>query len=247
MTSNRTLPGAGDTATPDPDLPVSPGCLCDGYVQHAFTWRDGRRVDLGALPPAADNNSGMFELNGNGVGAGGSENGLIDPLTGLPAREATIFEDGRLIGLGTLGGHESFAQDINSHGQVAGISSNSTLDPFSWLFFGWGTQTRAFVWRHGVMTDLGTLGGPDALEGRQTARGQIDGVSFANSTANATTGVPTLDPFLWTRGRMRDLGSLGGTFGGVGDGGLNNKGEVVGMSDLAGARTRTRSCGATAR
>jgi probable HAF family extracellular repeat protein len=33
---------------------------------------------------------------------------------------------------------------------------------------------------------------------------------------------------------MRDLGSLGGTFGGVGDGGLNNKGEVVGMSDLAG-------------
>ena len=234
ITSNGTVLGTADTITPDPDLPVSD--FNDGYVQHAFTWRSGQLVDLGALAPAADNNSGIFERNGNGVGAGGSENGRIDPLTGSPAQEATIFDHGRVIGLGTLGGHESFAQDINSRGQVAGMSSNSTPDPFScsFLLFCWRTETRAFVWRNGVMTDLGTLGGPDAVETRQNARGQIDGLSFTNSTANAVTGIPTTDPFLWENGHMLDLGSLGGTFGGVGDGGLNNKGEVVGMSDLAG-------------
>jgi probable HAF family extracellular repeat protein len=233
ITRNGAILGTADTTTPDPDLPASD--FSDGYVQHAFVWTGGHLVDLGALAPAATNNSQIYGLNGNGLGVGASENGLIDPLTGLPAEEATVFQHGHVIDLGTLGGHESFTLGVNSHGQVAGISTNTTLDPFpdqQVFFLPFIDETRGFVWRDGVMHDLGTLGGPEAQSYVQNQRGQIAGWSDTNSTPNATTGIPTIEPFLWQRGRLTGLGSLGGTIGQVGW--LNDGGEVVGISDLKG-------------
>jgi probable HAF family extracellular repeat protein len=234
VTRQGTLLGAADTPTLDSDFPNCPppgGCY-DPNIQHAFAWRNGHLTDLGALP--GENSSAVYELSGSGVGAGFSENGLVDPNTGTAAGVAVLFENGKVIDLGTLpGGHESFAQDINDRGQVAGFSSNGTPDPFS--FFGWGTQTRGFIWQHGMMTDLGTLGGTDTGVANLNQRGQIDGQS---STNNPTDGsFPTVDPYLWENGHMRDLGSLGGTFGGVGDQGLNERGEVAGTSNLAGDQT----------
>jgi probable HAF family extracellular repeat protein len=41
-----------------------------------------------------------------------------------------------------------------------------------------------------------------------------------------------MDPFLWQNGVMKDLGTLGGTFGNANW--MNSTGEVVGQSDLAG-------------
>jgi probable HAF family extracellular repeat protein len=232
IASNGTLVGAADTTTLDSDYPncAPPAPCSDPYIQHAFAWSNGRLTDLGALP--GQNISDIYELNSDGVGVGSSENGLDDPNTGTAAQIAVTFQHGRVINLGTLpGGHESFAQDINDQGQVAGNSSNGTQDPYS--MFGWGTETRAFVWRNGAMHDLGTLGGPDALQYNLNARGQIAGESYTNDTPNADSGgVPTTDPFLWQNGHMTDLGTLGGDYGNTNW--LNDRGEVVGFSNLAG-------------
>src|SRR5690349_24510871 len=51
--------------------------------------------------------------------------------------------------LPTLGGTFSHANGINNRGSVAGLSTLSG-----------DTQADAFVRENGVMTDLGTLGGP---------------------------------------------------------------------------------------
>jgi probable HAF family extracellular repeat protein len=227
-----------DTATPNPNascnIPFSPP---DCFVEHAAVWHNGTLTDLGVLPGGA--NSQTIWISGNGLIAGLSENGLIDPLTGQPEVVAALWtKDGKIIDLGTVpGGTESVALSVNSHGQVVGFSSNDIPDAFS--FFGFSTQTRAFLWQNGVMKDLGTLGGPDAVALFVNDRGQVAGFSYTDSTVNPSTGKPTTHPFLWENGKMTDLGTLGGTFAGpefsgFSFGQLNNRGEVVGASFLAG-------------
>jgi probable HAF family extracellular repeat protein len=232
LTAGGTLVGTADSSTLDADFPnLNPFMIGfpDQYVAHAFEWRGGQLRDLGALP--GNNSSSVFEVNGAGVGVGASETTTYDPYTGWPADHAVMYANGKVTDLGTLpGGFESQANDINASGLVSGFASNGIPDPYS--MFSWGTQARSFIWQNGVMTDIGTLGGPDAVSLTLNARGQITGQSYTNSSANAAFGVPTTDPFLWQNGRMRDLGTLGGVFGTPNW--MNNRGEVVGVSDLAG-------------
>ena len=228
LTPNGMLLGSADTTTPDASYPnVNPFTIefPDGNLAHAFEWQNGHLGDLGALP--GNNSSAVFEVNGSGVGVGASETTVTDPYTGWPAEHATMFTGGKVTDLGTLpAGYESQANDINDRGQVSGFASNGTPDPYS--FFSWGTQARSFIWHNGVMRDIGTLGGPDAVSTTLNARGQITGQSYTNATANPATGVPTLDPFLWQNGHMRDLGTLGGTFAMANW--INSPGDVVGFS-----------------
>src|SRR5215469_6365716 len=72
LTNQGILLGAADTATPNSAYDSCPSNFCDGYEQHAFTWRDGRLTDLGVL--AGMNGSQIYELNDHGVGAGVSQN-----------------------------------------------------------------------------------------------------------------------------------------------------------------------------
>jgi probable HAF family extracellular repeat protein len=174
--------------------------------------------------------SAVSFITQNGLVSGQSLNGSIDPLTGWPEMNAVLWTHGQVVNLGTLGGYESGAGQVNTRGQVTGISSNTVPDPYS--FLGFVTQTRAFIWQDGLMQDLGTLGGPDAFAPYINEKGQISGLSYTNSTPNPVTGLPTTDPFLWEDGKMTDLGTLGGTFGGAGW--MNNRGQVIGASNLAG-------------
>lgn len=233
ITSQGAVLGTADTTVVDNDFPnFNPFAGPDPFIEHAFEWQNGELRDLGALP--GNNSSFVFEVNGSGVGAGFSETGALDSLNGYPSVDAVLFKDGEVLDLGALpGGQESLAIATNDRGQLAGFSSNGVPDPVS--IFGWPTQTRSFIWQDGVMQDLGTLGGPDTVMATLNARGQIAGDSYTNDTPNPGTGIPTTHPFLWTGGRMRDLGTLGGTASGTTW--LNTAGEVVGQSNLAGDQT----------
>jgi probable HAF family extracellular repeat protein len=226
--SNRgVLTGSADTSTPDPN---TPNCLSsDCFITHAFKWQNGSLTDLGALPGI--NSSFGSWITENGLVAGFSGNGEIDPLTGFPEQRAVFWKDGQIIDLGTFGGNESLANAVNSRGQVVGLSTNTVPDSFD--FYGFGTQMHAFVWQSGVMMDLGTIGdGPDSIAYWVNESGQVAGITYTDSTPNPLTTVPPMHPFLWENGTMHDLGTIGGTQV-FQLNGLNERGQVIGSMTLA--------------
>jgi probable HAF family extracellular repeat protein len=241
VNSSGVVVGGADTSTPDPTSTMFNG---DAYLSYGFTWQDGVVHKLGALP--GFNSSFPYWVSNNGHVVGVSENG-IDPLTGFRALEAVLWgKDGSITDLGTLGGYDSSANAVNNRGQVVGEALNTIPDPytsnFNNFFIAGATQVHAFRWTKSEgMQDLGTLGGTDSAAFLINDRGQILGFSFTDSTVNPATGLPTTHPFLWENGKMTDLGTLGGTFSGPfipeSVGGLNNRGEVAGTSNLAGDLT----------
>jgi probable HAF family extracellular repeat protein len=238
---NRRGATVGASATAIPSPPNTNVSICEGFlgavpfVFHAFKWQDGVVTDLGTLP-GPDNCSVATSMNARGEIIGYSENGATDPLTGIREIRAVLWKDGEIKDLGTFGGNHSLVGRINNRGQIAGDSLNATPDSFSLydrviLNSPNGTQTHAFLWQNGRKRDLQTLGGPDAQGFLLNEAGQVAGPSYTNSTPNPTTGLPTLNPFLWDDGRMIDLGTLGGAYGLPTA--LNNRGQVIGYSSLA--------------
>jgi probable HAF family extracellular repeat protein len=232
LSKHGVVSGYGDASTPDPNYPL---CFDEDCLQGvAFRWVKGVRTELGNLPGGA--NSAISGLNARGWIAGVSQNGETDPVLGFPNAHAVLWTEQDPIDLGTLGGFQSNAVSVNDYGQVVGFSAvDTTPDPFSFL----GATTHAFLWEKGIMRDLGTLGGPDSfpgLGGINQQRDLVVGASYLNSIPNETTGLPTLNPFLWKDGTMLDLGTLGGTFGSASV--ANNKGQVTGLSNLAGDTTQ---------
>jgi probable HAF family extracellular repeat protein len=240
--------GWADTSTPDP----YPNFCFNGdcNVSYAVQWQNGFRNVLGALPGGASSASAW--ISANGLVAGTSQNGEIDPLLpGQPEQRAVLWQQGKIANLGVLkeGGYESGAAAVNSAGQVTGWATNTISDPFSIAvisntYFPYEPvipyQTRAFLWQNGVMQDLGTLGGPDAFPVGMNERGQVIGFSYTSSIGNPNNNcsipvpnTPITDPFFWDKDTgMIDIGTLGGTCGFPAL--INNRGQVVGNSNLAG-------------
>ncbi|GET40292.1 hypothetical protein MiSe_51010 [Microseira wollei NIES-4236] len=128
--------------------------------------------------------------------------------------------------LGTLGGNSSYATAINDYGQV--IGSSVIADG----------QTRAFLWeKSSGMSDLGTLGGNSSYATAINNYGQVIGISSIADGQRLA--------FLWDKNSgMINLGALEG-FDSNGDiikfsvaTGINNYGQVIGSSLIAGGRIR---------
>lgn len=229
INSRGTVVGGADTADACPYFPQNP-------ISPGFKWENGVVTELPRLPGGC---SGFpIAINDHGLIVGVADNGVLDPFTEAPEIHAVVWQDGRIIDLGTFGGPNSLAGAVNERGQVTGVAQNAVSDPFNFgniISLPNSTEWRGFLWQDGVMHDLGTLGGPDAAVSGFLAlneRGQVLGISFTNDIVNPVTGFPTLDSFLWTRGEKLDLGTLGGTF----TNGLtiNNGGQIVGSSNLPG-------------
>jgi len=225
LNSGGAAAGIADTSVYDPN--------CGCYVDHAFRWRNGVMTDLGTLPGGA--NSIANSINSGGAVAGWSENGFVDPLSGIPAFVATVWNHGQVRDLGTLGGSFSGAIGVNDRGEAAGFAANTILDPDGFstlLLFGVSvptTQWHAALWQtNGTIEDLGTLGGPASFAIFANERGQVAGLSYTDSVPNPETGMPTVAPFIWENGQMTNLGSLGGPCAETA--GLNNRGQVAGTS-----------------
>jgi probable HAF family extracellular repeat protein len=124
---------------------------------------------------------------------------------------------------GIRGGIYSLAMDINDRGTVLGSAVTPEGD------------AAMFVWRRDRITDLGTLGGRNTgygISGLYVGADQLnargDAVGFSQTAAGADHA------FLWSDGRMIDLGTLGGTNSYAW--GVNDRGDVVGASETADGR-----------
>jgi probable HAF family extracellular repeat protein len=220
-----------DLNVPDPNAAFS--CFVPDCSQaHAFRWKDGVMTDIGALP--GNNNSAAGSINSRGWATGQSQSSLIDPIVGIPEFRGVLWKDGQVIDLGTLeAGTESLGIYVNDAGQVIGFSTIST-EPDALGFFGFPTHT--FIWENDVKRDIGTLGGADAFPATSCSgqpRNVVVGMSSINSIPNPSSGLPTVDYFLWKDGKMTDLGNLGGTMTGF-TGCANHQDQVIGISTLPG-------------
>ena len=137
--------------------------------------------------------------------------------------------------LPSLGGTNNRANIINNRDWLAGYSNLA------------GNQTRhAALWREGVLTDLGTLGGPNSATtwSVKANSGIVTGISQTSTPdplgeawssaafyPGATgTGYINLG-FVWENGTMRALPTLGGNNGFAT--GANSRGEIVGWAETA--------------
>ena len=188
------------------------GQPCFGPQQsRAFIWQYGAMKDLGTLggPDA------LAELvNDRGQVAGWSlTDSTVNPATGIPTQHPSLWENGTMRDLGTIGGTALFELNhLNNRGEIVG--GMNTL----------GDQTvHPFLWDGRKIRDLGTLGGTFGYAIWVNEEGDV--VGQAN-----TVGDQVAHGFFWRRSRMTDLGVVPGDLCSIAYV-INSREQVVGGAD----------------
>jgi probable HAF family extracellular repeat protein len=198
---------------------------CFTHPGHAFLWSKGTMTDLGTLGGLDSKGNAINDLGevvgtsntsttSTGSSAFADQNGVmtaIDPgdatavndsgeiagtgpflVAGTPGdvfQQAFTDQNGKTTVLGLIpgeGGIFTAAAGINSSGEIVGSGDNSA------------SMERAWKYQNGTMTDIGTLGGPQASATAVNGSGEI--VGFAQTSSDADHG------FLYAGGKMTDLG-----------------------------------------
>ena len=218
-------------------------------AQQATLWFNGRMIDIGKTGLGGPN-SVAFGINSSGQTVGEANTSTADPngedfcgfkAMGLPSTGTTclpfLWQSRGMTPLPTLGGYNGAAEAISKQGVVAGFAENNTPDPSCPA--PQVLQFKPVIWANGKVHALPTAAGDS--EGVAFAindNGQVAGASGQCSAFNFNIFLPlqSLHALLWQDGERIDLGNLGGDGHGAGITalGLNNQGQVVGESDLAG-------------
>ncbi len=204
--------------------------------------------DVGTFggPNSQFSSPGSIAINNRGTATGFSDTSIPDPncLIDCLVNHAFVWKDGITTDLGPLpGGASSFAYWVNSSGLIVGQSLNGLID----LLTGF-PEEHGVLWRNGQIIDLGTLGGTQSNANAindydQVVGGALNAIPdpFAGSTL---TGVSSLGSFaqtyifapattqthafLWSGGKIQDLGTLGGPDSNALV--VNDAGQVAGIS-----------------
>jgi probable HAF family extracellular repeat protein len=128
--------------------------------------------------------------------------------TGDTRLRAFQYVDGAMSAVPFDWGGDSVARGVNSGHEIVGYACTAA-----------NARCRAFLFRGGVATDLGSLGG-NSVANAINESAQIVGSSVVTGT--------TPHAFLYSNGAMADLGTLGGTSSEAFA--INERGEVVGSS-----------------
>jgi len=216
---------------------------------HAAAWFMGFKADLGT-PGLGGPNSAAFAINAQGQVAGFAQ--TMDPNSedfcgfnafGL-AKSATaclpfIWKDGVMTKLPTLGGANGAAIGINNQGEVAGYAETANRDANPACTV---SQFLPVVWGKGGVTQLKLpAGDSDGVAWAINDQGQVVGASGScqGFDVNSQVYLREKRALLWQSGTVVDLGNLGGTgaLAGIHACALNNRGQVVGHSDVTGDKT----------
>ena len=165
-------------------------------------------------------------------GAAAAPNGAMNAMLWYKKLKMDIAKPG-------LGGANSVAFSVNATGQAAGEAETSALDPKGEDFCGFkalglpssGTTCLPFLWQHGTMTALPTLGGNNGAANQINIRGVVAGLA-ENATPDPGCTAPQMlqfKPAIWENGKIHELVTLDGDRDGAAFA-INDNGQVAGAS-----------------
>lgn len=190
------------------DVDFASNVVTGGPTVHPFLWQHGKMIDLVAHAPA-----GMFGGtygSVSGLNNQGQVTGTMN-LTGDLTWRSFLWGQGAITDLGTLGGVITAAEGLNNAGHVVGRSDVTTIceacppDNQKQLH-------HPFIWKNGVMTDLGILPGDTvgtalSVNAMDQVVGQTDLCIRVRSNDDGCDSL-LYHAFLWENGSIAGLQDL---------------------------------------